>query len=176
MAQLGTAIDVDNIPVDERDGNFEPIPAGVYDLHIIESNVTIKERGVNEMLSLQIEIIGPSYAKRQIFENLSYLHPNVQAQDIANKTIKKICAAVGHHGPLHDSADLHFKPAKARVGIEPPKNGYAAKNKISAWLPQDANVPASVAQPRQAAQPAQTREPAHAAAGGGTTARKRPWG
>jgi len=159
MAQLNRAIDPSTVPADDRDGNFEPFPAGIYDLQIIESSLNVKEQGVNEMLTLQIEVIGPTYAGRQIFENLCIVHPNGQAQDIAARTVKKICEAVGHQGVLTDSDALHFKPAKGRVAIEPGKNGYGPKNVVKAWLPLDGNAPAAAA-PRHERQAAAAEKPA----------------
>lgn len=128
MAQLGN-FNPDAIEDDKRD--FAPMPAGVYVAQIIESDLVATKTGTGQMLKLTFEIIEGPCAKRQVWENLNIVNANVQAQEIAQRALKRICNAVEWSGPLTDSNDLHFKPMRVRLGIEEDKSGqYAPKNTI----------------------------------------------
>jgi hypothetical protein len=169
MAQLNQAF----IPeaVEDDGGSFDPIPAGVYEAQIIESRLddTNGKNGPGKMLVLQVEVLGPKYVKRQIFDQLNIVNPSAQAQDIAAKTLKRICTAVGWSGPLADSSDLHFKPMRIRVAVDP-NPGHTPKNVIKGYDAIGGAAPAQASAPRQATPAQQTVAAAPAEA-----KKKRPW-
>lgn len=164
MAQID--FNPDTVPEDERD--FDLIPDGIYIGQFVDSELVPTRAGDGQRLNLTGEIVEGQCARRKVWEGLNIIHPSAQAQEISQRTLKTICAAVGHIGVLSDSADLHFKPMRFRIGHEDAKGAYKAKNVIKGYEPLGGvNRPASVA----TSQPEPQRAPAQAAAGGAS----RPW-
>lgn len=162
MAQLGYSFDPDQVPDDERD--FALMPDGVYLAHIIESDLKGTSTG-GQMLALTWEIMDGPCQKRHVWENLNIVNSNAQAQDIAARALKNICRAIGHQGALTDSADLHFKPCRIRVGHEDAKGAYKAKNTVKGYEPLSGAAPALAATPQTQHRTSEA-EPAKAAGGG----------
>jgi hypothetical protein len=166
MAQLGT-FDPDAVQDEER----ELLPPGMYTAQVIESDLVAAKTGSGQMLNLTFEIIDGACAKRRVLDNLNIQNRNAQAQEIAQRALKRLCAAVGHVGVLTDSEQLHFKPLRIRVAVREDKTAqYGPKNEVKAYEAlggrpsggfSQASAPSSAAQPQE-----QQR-----AAGGGS----RPW-
>jgi hypothetical protein len=164
MAQLGT-FDPSQVQDEER----ELLPAGTYTAQIIESDLVATKNGAGQMLKLTFEIVDGPCAKRRVWENLNIQHTNQQAQEIAQRSLKRICSAVGHQGVLTDSEHLHFKPMRIRVAIEEDKSGqYGPQNRVKGFEPLNG---AATPAPSSGYTPPQQQEQPRQAAGGG-----RPWG
>lgn len=160
MAQL-TAFDPNQVQDEQR----EILPPGQYVAQIIESDLVATKSGSGQMLKLTFEIVDGPCAKRRLWENLNIQNANAQAQEIAQKSLKRICTAVGHQGVLTDSEQLHFKPMRIRVSVEADKSGqYGDQNRLKAYEPLSGNPVAFAGASTPAPRPA-------AAAGGGG----RPW-
>lgn len=175
MASLQTSIDPDTI--EKGQNGFDPMPAGEYAAHIIESDVTPTKSGSGLMLKLTWEILEGEFEKRRVWQNINYQNQSEKAQLIGQQQIKAICDAVGFSGLLDDSEVLHFKPVRLRIGLE--KGGakdsggtYDDKNDVRAVKPCGTGPsPAGKAMPTAAAKPAATTAPKPAAA---TTAASKP--
>lgn len=129
MAQLGN-FNPDQVQDDAR----ELLPPGQYVAQIIESDVVATKSGSGQMLKLTFEIVDGPLTKRRIWENLNIQNQNAVTQDIAQKSLKRICVAVGHSGVLTDSETLHFKPMRIRVAVEADKSGqYGDQNRIKGY-------------------------------------------
>jgi hypothetical protein len=165
MARLESAFYPDGI----EDQQFEPIPEGSYIAHITDSALIPTKSGTGQMLKLTFEIMDGPCARRLVFENLNILNANTQAQEIAQRSLKRLCVAIGHHGALTDSEDLHFKPMRIRVAIRPAEGAYGPQNVVRAYDALGGHVAAS--QPAVAAEA--KRETTYAKESG---ARKRPRG
>jgi hypothetical protein len=145
MAQLGQ-FDPDAVPDSERD----LVPPGQYIAQIVESDLASTKSG-GTMLKLSLEIVDGPLARRMVWDQLNIENANVQAQQIAHQSLKKICKAVGHQGVLADSNDLHFKPMLIRVAIREDKTGqYGPQNQIKSYDPVQG---AHVSPPQQNAAP-----------------------
>lgn len=124
----------------------EIIPAGNYFAQIIESDLATTKSG-GTMLRLTWEIIDGPLARRRVWENLNIVNSNPDAQAIAERSLKRICNAVGHQGVLNDSQQLHFKPVEIAVAIQPPKGEYGESNTVKGYKP--AGQPSGAAAPQQ---------------------------
>jgi hypothetical protein len=151
MADLGGTFDPNEVPEDDR--NFEPVPAGDYLCQVIDSDVVETKAGNGSILKLTIEIIDGQYANRKVFENLNIANQNAQAQSIAQRALADICLAT-NAGSIRDSEELHFRPFVARLKIEPAKDGYEAKNKVSRYKPAQHQPPAAKAASQSSTAPA----------------------
>lgn len=133
MAHLGHTFDPSTVADDER--SFDPLPEGEYACEIIESELKPTKTG-GEMLRLTLEVKQGQHAGRRIWDNLNIVNSNAQAQDIAHRTLKSICDAVGV-GAIDDSEALHFRPFLADVKIEAPRTvgdrTYDATNRVKRY-------------------------------------------
>jgi hypothetical protein len=126
MAELGS-FNPDAV-TDDR----EILEAGNYVAQIIESSLADTRTG-GKMLRLTWEIIDGPKAKRRVWENLNIINSNPDAQSIAERSLKRICAAVGHTGVLSNSESLHFKPVEITVAIQPAKGEYGESNQVKGY-------------------------------------------
>lgn len=169
MANMG-GWNPDDVPADDRD-NLEPIPPGRYELEVVDSDLVQAKSGKGTLLKLQHRVVSGPHENRRIFSQHNFQHENATAQDIGQREIKALCAAVGHMGPLEDSNDLHGIPFMATVKMSKTTPEYPdPKNEIGRFIPRggaDA-APAQRQQPaqRQSAAPAQRQAAPPANAGG----------
>lgn len=133
---------------------FEPLPAGTYTLEVAEADVVDTKKGDGKILKLKQTVIDPAeYANRVVFSNITLRNPNAQAEEIGARQLSGLCRAVGI-GKLEDTDELIGKIVRAKLKVQPPKDGYEASNVVAAY------ESAGVASPKPAARPA----PAKAAA------------
>lgn len=143
--------------------DFEPLPAGVYECEISNSEVKDTKSGTGCYLSLELTIIGPTGAGRKVWANVTLKNANAQAESIGQAQLSALCRAVGIQ-VLKDSDELFQKILKVRLKVTPAKDGYAAKNEVTAYEPVG-----GAAQPG----PSAARPAANAAAP--AAAKKAPW-
>jgi len=125
---------------DFDDINFDPstvddtpdlIPPGEYTAQVIEAENGVPRSGDGHMLKLTWSIDEGEHEGRRIWQSLCYDHSNKTTKDIAQKMLKRICAALDI-GVLHEAEELKFKPARVRVSIEVDKTGqFSDRNKIA---------------------------------------------
>ena len=143
--------------------SFEPIPAGWYEVMIVESEMKATKAGTGQYLQLRMDIVDGPYKNRVLFERLNLDNPNSTAVEIAQRTLSAICHATGVLQP-RDSSDLHNIPLRVKVSVRPAGNGHDANNDIKGYESSSgASAPAVTTKPKAAVQPA---------AGG---AQKKPW-
>lgn len=145
MAQLNETFDPNEVPEDDR--NFDPIPAGDYDMQVIESEIRETKDRTGEYLKLTLEVISGPHANRRIWDNLNIRNSNADAQRIAQRALADLCLAVGHTGPLRDSEELHFKPFVGRVSIRQDKSGQYGPQNTVRYRARGGQPPAQKAQP-----------------------------
>lgn len=134
-----------------------PIPAGVYNARIVESEVKPLASGNGEGIKFTWEVIDGPCANRKIFQRINYRHTNPQAEQIGQSELSAICHATGVI-QLQDTQQLHNRPCRVRVKIRKDQSGqYDDQNEISAVEaaggPQ-LGMPPTPAAPAPAAQPA----------------------
>lgn len=119
---------------DDVSDDREIIAPGNYIAHVIESSLAATKSG-GTMLKLTWEIVDGPLAKRRVWENLNIVNANPDAQTIAERSLKRICGAVGYAGVLTDSEALHFKPCEITVAIQPAKGEYGESNTVKGYKP-----------------------------------------
>lgn len=167
MADLNMDFNPNEVPEDDR--SFDPIPAGDYQMQVIDSAVKETKTGSGEYLELTLEVMtGPS-ANRRLWDRLNIRNQNPDAQRIAQRALADLCLATGLQ-TLRNSEDLHFRPFTARVTVAANKQTGQQENRIRYKAPnarpagtvqQPAQRPAQ--QPQQAAAASQQRPAAGAA-------------
>ena len=96
-------------------GEFEALPAGEYEVVIVESTEKVTKAGTGKYLELQMQVLRPAkHDGRFVWDRLNLINPSEKAVEIARGTLSAICRAVGVLTPK-DSAELHNRPLVARV-------------------------------------------------------------
>lgn len=174
MASLSENFNADG--VDPRMTEFALIPDGVYRLEVTESDVVPTKAGDGEIIKLTYRVVEGDHEGSTIWGNINYKNKNPKAQEIAQREFSALCHAVGVLA-VNDTEELHYKSFTAKVGTEPAKGEYKAKNKIVKifWDGEDA-PPAGATAPSAPSTPKETPKAAViAATAGAKPAGARPW-
>jgi hypothetical protein len=112
--------------------DFEPIPAGRYNVIITDSEMVTTKAGDGEYLKLTFKVLEGDHVGRLIWTNLNLDNPNPKAVEIAQRELSAICRAVDVMTP-EDSTELHGIPLSGMVKIRKGTDGYADQNTISGF-------------------------------------------
>ena len=153
MARLDETFDATDIDPLQP---FENLPAGTYRAQIVESEMRATRNGQGQYLWLMLDILEGAYQGRKLFDQLNLINPNPQTVEMAKRSLSAICHATGRIA-IADSEELHLMPMEIVVTVEPPKNGYGARNRIRyVAKKKDAGTANPPARPTPAAAPVAT--------------------
>jgi hypothetical protein len=138
--------------------DFAPLPAGLYDVEVSNSEVKDTKNGTGCYLSLELTVLGPTGAGRKVWANVTLKNANAQAEQIGQAQLSALCRAVGI-SVLKDSDELFQKVLKVRLKVTPARDGYQAKNEVTAWEPAGGAAPAAAARPAAPATGAKAAPP-----------------
>lgn len=97
--------------------SFEPLPAGIYVAHVVDSEVKTTKAGTGKYLQLTWEVLDGTHAGRKVFDRLNIQNPNETAQQIGLGQLSQLCHAVGLP-KVQDSMELHARPCRIKVAIK----------------------------------------------------------
>lgn len=124
------AIDKDNI-----DDGFDPIPEGTYTAQITKVTVEKTKAGTGNYLKVELQITGPAYQGRKVFDNINVKNPSQEAVNIGLKTLKKIALAIGEETIL-DTDQMLGASVEIKVKVKVDKTGkYDPQNEIKDYKP-----------------------------------------
>lgn len=158
MAKLNlNPVDFQNL---EAPREYSILPAGDYQMQIVQSDIRATQSGTGHYLWLEFDILkGPAPdGQRKFWDRLNIDNPNEQTKKIANQALLAISNAAGFQFPPADSEQLHFKPIK--VVIKHKENKQGKLEARPSYYPVNGATPA-----------APTAAPAAPAATGGA----KPW-
>lgn len=112
--------------------NFDPIPAGIYNAQVTESDMKRLGSGNGDCLNLTLSILDGPMVNRKVWARLNIRHTNAQAQSIAQAQLSSLCHAVGVIN-LTDSTQLHMKPLRIKVKVRAADGQYSASNDVTAF-------------------------------------------
>jgi len=99
------------------------IPPGWYETYISASEIKRNNKDTGYNCSLTFTITGPTSENRKVFKNLSYVNPSAQAQEIAEKELHLICAAVNLRVDLDHPTQLENTPLRIKIGAKKDNRG-----------------------------------------------------
>ena len=154
MAQLN--FDANNVaPREAR----EPLPAGWYNMKIVDSEQKPTKRNDGSYLELVLQVIDGQYANRKVWHRLNLNNINPTAVEIAQQELRMYCEATGIM-QVADSQQLHGIPIAVKVGVEKDPNGqYEDSNGVKNVVKVGGGQPGTQAAVPQQAAP-QQRAPA----------------
>ena len=147
------------MPTDiEPQQSFEALPAGRYEVVIIESELKTTKAGNGEYLQLTFEVVGASHPGRKLWARLNVNNPNKTAEEIAYRELAAICMATKVQYPPADSDLLHDIPLLVDVVQERNPVNDSMTNRIKGYAGANLSLPLEV--PKPANKPAATaRQP-----------------
>ena len=94
MAFLNEAFDVNELPVGNT-GNFEPLPAGWYNVTVSQAELKYTKSGTGQYIKLRYDVTGPTHQGRVVFGNLNIKNANSKAEEIGRQQLGDIMRAIG---------------------------------------------------------------------------------
>lgn len=141
---------------------FELLPAGWFNVVIVESEAVPTKKAGGEMLKLTMEVMDGPYQGQKIFDRLNLVNENPKAVELAYRTLSAICHATGRI-QIQNVAELHGAPMMAKLRISAPTEQYDSGNEVKAYKALDGSPscsdPRPTAAPKPAAAPAQAPAP-----------------
>jgi uncharacterized protein DUF669 len=110
----------------------EPLPAGAYDVEITGSEVKDAKSGNGTGLKLEYTVLGPTHARRKIFQYINLRHTSAQAEQIGQSQLSALCRALGIP-KLTDSDQLFQRTLRVTVKVRPSRDGFDASNDVTAY-------------------------------------------
>lgn len=163
MASIGG----DYNPEAEPSSGYTPLPAGDYQMEIVESEYGATSKGTGMVLKCKAQIVGGEYDGRPFYLNYNLQNDNETAQEIGQRDFAGLRRATGVLAP-DDSEELHFKTFGVKIGIKNRKDTGEPENVVRQYLFADADAAPATTQRITASN--DNRQPAAAA-----PAKAKPW-
>lgn len=129
----------------------EPVPAGDYNVAIIDTQIKDTSSGQGRYLEITMKITSGEYTGNLLWERLNLWNQNVKTVEIANGRLSAICHAINLLTEFNNSDVMHGKQMRVRVQYLPnPDSKYGPQNKITSYKKSDSNEPNSASDPNQA--------------------------
>ena len=132
MAKFGFDVAEVDVNAIQGGGKYDPVPEGDYVLKALESEEKDTASG-GQMIKVKFEVVGGDHNGRWVWQNFNTVNKSDVAQRIGRQQLVAWATACGK-ADCDDTDKLIDKKFSATVSIEPAKGGYAASNKIKAFL------------------------------------------
>jgi hypothetical protein len=156
MSFLGESINLDDLPVSERD--YSLLPEGWHHAKITKADVRDTKDGTGKLIAVRYDIVGPTQQGRVVFANINLRNRNPEAERIGREQLGGIMRAAGL-ARLDDTDQLIGAELQIKVKVSPAKGDYEARNDVSGFkavagssLPM-ASAPAAAAAPAASTPP-----------------------
>jgi hypothetical protein len=147
----------------EASGDFDPIPAGWYDVSVERAEVRDTKAG-GSMLALMLRVEGPSHAGRVLWANYNLAHPtSTVAVEIGHAQLKALHTACGIPA-LHNTDQLIGGRCAVRVSVKRDeqwgdKNEVKGARALTGGAPSSGRAPAAPPSVPPAGPPRGSRPP-----------------
>lgn len=140
----------------EPSADFSPIPAGVYDVEVVESDIVSTKAGDGTIVKLTFRVLNGQHEGRQIWANLNIENRNPKAQEIGQRELSDLSRACGFAANPERTEDFHGIPLVVNVKLKPGDGEYGPRNEVGSFKAASHARPAPRPAPvqRQAAQAA----------------------
>lgn len=123
-------LNVDLNTIDEESG-YAPIPAGIYTAQVTACESHQNKNGTGSYLRVRWDITGPKHQGRVIFDNVNYVHQNIEAQTIGLKRLKSMLVA--GNVPFNFSSPSELVGISTSIEVKVKKSEqYGEQNEIGA--------------------------------------------
>lgn len=129
MAHLGQEFDVNTLPVSEN--NFDPLPAGWYDVNITGAELKDTKDGTGNYINVKYSVTGPSHQGRVVFGMLNLKNRNPKAEEIGRQQLGELMRACGL-ARVTDSDQLIGGRCAIKLNVET-QEGYEPRNGVKGF-------------------------------------------
>ena len=113
-----------------EENNFEPIPAGWYEVSISSTQLKQTKAGTGEYIALRYNLLGPAHQGRVIVGMLNIRNPNPKTQDIGIQQLGELMRAIGL-ASVEDTDQLIGGHLEIKVKISETNGGCDFSNYVS---------------------------------------------
>ena len=113
------------------ESEFTPLPAGIYNAQVIDSDLKPTKNGTGHYLQLTWKVLDGQYAGRLAFDRLNIHNANETATKIGQQQLSALCHAAGVL-QVQDSSQLHNRPCRIKVVIRKDDH-YGDSNEIKGY-------------------------------------------
>lgn len=111
--------------------SFTPIPAGVYTVAVVDSEVKLTKSGTGQMAVFTLQVVDGEHRGRKVFARINVANANPEAERIGQSQLSALCHAAGVL-QLQDTVQLHGKTVRAKVKIRK-DDQYGDSNEVTAY-------------------------------------------
>lgn len=130
MAQLGYTVTTNDLPQDSG-GDYSPLPAGDYQVRIVETSINTTKSGTGQYIKLRLDVTGPSHEGRVLFTNLNIKNDNQKAEEIGRQQLGAVMRAIGLDS-IQDTDQLVGGAMTVKVAIRKSEE-YGDQNDVKAF-------------------------------------------
>ena len=113
-----------------EENNFEPIPAGWYEVSISSTQLKQTKARTGEYIALRYDVLGPAHQGRVIFGKLNIRNPHPHIQDIGIQQLGELMRAIGL-ASVEDTDQLIGGHLEIKVKISETNGGCDFSNYVS---------------------------------------------
>jgi hypothetical protein len=99
-----------------RRASTAPLPAGLYTVHTVNSDLRPLRTGKGTGLDCTFEVLAGEFAGERISASLNIEHTNLLTQELGRRRLARLCKAAGVNR-LRDTSELHHRPLRVRVTL-----------------------------------------------------------
>lgn len=148
----------------EPSDDFSPIPAGVYDAEVVESDVVPTKNNDGTIVKITLKVTSGQFENRRIWANVNIQNHSDVAQEIGQRQLSDLARATGFAAIPSNTEDFHGIPIRINVKLTPGNGQYGPKNEVSRYMPLNGSEASA---PRAATTAPAARAPQAAQATGG---------
>jgi hypothetical protein len=115
-----------------EENNFEPIPAGWYEVSINSAELKETKAGTGEYIALRYDVLGPAHKGRVVFGKLNIRNPHLKTQDIGIQQLSELVRAIGL-ASVEDTNQLIGGHLEVQVKIREASGGDNFSNYVSGF-------------------------------------------
>lgn len=127
MAFLPQAFDAADLP--QGTGNFDPLPAGWYDVAITGAELKSTKDGNGSYIKVRYDVTGPTHQGRVVFGNLNIQNASAKAEEIGRQQLGEIMRAIGL-SRVQDTDQLIGGNLSIKLEVKPADGQYSAGNEV----------------------------------------------
>lgn len=131
MAQLGFELNTNDLP--ENENNFDPLPAGEYQVFVEKCDLCNTKDGTGQYLKLMYRVTSENFANRVVFGNLNIRNKSAEAERIGMQQMRSLLESVGI-SKIQDTDQLIGKNLLITVGVKNDPQ-YGDQNTIKKYKP-----------------------------------------
>lgn len=140
MAFLGQTFDANELP-QGNGGNYEPVPAGWYNVNITSAELKPTKDGSGQYIKVRYDITGPSHQGRVVFGNLNIKNKSAKAEEIGRQQLGDIMRAIGLP-KVNDTDELIGGNLSIKLDVRAATEQYAAQNEVKGFRSITGSAPA----------------------------------